>query len=155
MLNAFQPPNAGCRLLSWVDRDACWVDALRRVDARNCPLSNYHIKHKMQDQQQHPVTRLLVISNIYLMQTPPWYCCFHSITLRVSAWHYNIYVSTEYLVSAQDAGSAAVQCYRNTRSPGGGVRAESGEIMRTAGLLGNHEVITLCSAHCAHARHWS
>ena len=33
--------------------------------------------------------------------------------------------------------------------------AELGEIMRTAGLLGNHEVITLCSAHCAQARYWS
>ena len=162
MLNAFQPPNAGCRLLSWVDRDACWVDALRRVDARNCPLSNYHIKHKMQDQQQHPVTRLLVISNIYLMQTPPipdivasiQSHCVYLRDITISTYLLNIYVSTQYLVSTQDAESAAVQCYRNTRSPGGGVRAESGEIMRTAGLLGNHEVITLCSAHCAWA-HWS
>ena len=32
------------------------------------------------------------------------------------------------------------------------MRAEAGEIMRTAGLLGNHEVITLCSAHCAGPR---
>ena len=54
--------------------------------------------------------------------------------ITISTYLLNIYVSTQYLVSTQDAESAAVQCYRNTRSPGGGVRAESGEIMRTAGL---------------------